>query len=153
KATYGLTLGQFHAELNPLGIIPQVTFNNITNPANITYDGRTPLRGADTLITFTDNITYTLGSHNFKAGFYAERARNYEGATAVLGRQIPFLHRPNNPLKSWLGFSNPPLGNLPAFPQTALPPRRRGRQSLAEWFIQDSWKATRRWSFEYGVRF
>src|SRR5215470_11915832 len=70
KATYGLTLGQFHSELNPLGIIPQVTFNNIVanSAANITYDGRTPLRGADTLITLTDNVTYLLGSHNLKAG-------------------------------------------------------------------------------------
>jgi len=153
KATYGLTLGQFHSELNPLGIIPQVTFNNITNPANITYDGRTPLRGADTLITFTDNITYTLGSHNFKAGFYGERARNYEGATAVFAGQFTFSNDANNPLNSGYAYANALLGNFSSYTEATFRPSGEGRQSLAEWFIQDSWKATRRLSFEYGVRF
>src|SRR5215510_11115864 len=153
KATYGLTLGQFHSELNPLGIIPQVTFNNITNPANITYDGRTPLRGADTLITFTDNITYTLGSHNFKAGFYGERVRNYEGATAVFAGQFTFSNDANNPLNSGYAYSNALLGNFTQYTEATFRPSGEGRQSLAEWFIQDSWKATRRLSFEYGVRF
>src|SRR5262249_36711815 len=83
RSTYGFTLGQCNPQINPLGIIPQVTaLGGITNPALITYDGRTPLRGADTLITFTDNLTYMRGDHTFKAGIYAERARNYEGATS-----------------------------------------------------------------------
>src|SRR5215475_4765123 len=153
KATYGLTLGQFHSELNPLGIIPQVTFNNITNPANITYDGRTPLRGADTLITFTDNITYMLGSHNFKAGFYGERARNYEGATAVFAGQFTFSNDTSTPLTSGYAYANAVLGNFTQDTEATFRPSGEGRQSLAEWFIQDSWKATRRLSFEYGVRF
>ncbi len=155
KATYGLTLGQFHPELNPLGVIPQVTFNNIigNSPANITYDGRTPLRGADTLLTFSDNITYTLGSHNLKAGFYAERARNYEGATAVFGGQFTFSNDANNPLNSGYTYSNAALGNFTQYTEATFRPSGEGRQSLAEWFIQDSWKATRRLSFEYGVRF
>src|SRR5215475_6328824 len=153
KATYGLTVGQLHPELNPLGIIPQVTFNNITNPANITYDGRTPLRGADTLITFTDNITYMLGSHNFKAGFYSERARNYEGATAVFAGQFTFSPDTNNPLNSGNAYANAVLGNFTSYTEATFRPSGEGRQSLAEWFIQDSWKATRRLSFEYGVRF
>jgi Carboxypeptidase regulatory-like domain/TonB-dependent Receptor Plug Domain len=155
KATYGLTLGQFHPELNPLGVIPQVTFGNIigNSPANITYDGRTPLRGADTLITFSDNITYLLGSHNLKAGFYAERARNYEGATAVFAGQFNFSNDPNNPLNSGYTYANAVLGNFTSYTEATFRPSGEGRQSMAEWFIQDSWKATRRLSFEYGVRF
>src|SRR5262245_28381341 len=155
KATYGLTLGQFHSELNPLGIIPQVTFGNIigNTPANITYDGRTPLRGADTLVTFSDNITYLLGSHNLKAGFYAERARNYEGATEVFAGQFTFSNDANNPLNSGFTYSNAVVGNFTSYTEATFRPSGEGRQSLAEWFIQDSWKATRRLSFEYGVRF
>ncbi|MGH9838741.1 MAG: hypothetical protein ACREEM_08155, partial [Blastocatellia bacterium] len=133
--------------------IPQVTFGNITSPANITYDGRTPLRGADTLITFTDNITYTLGSHNLKAGFYFERARNYEGATAVFGGQFTFSNDVNNPLNSGYAYANAVLGNFTSYTEATFRPSGEGRQSLADWFVQDSWKATRRLSFEYGVRF
>jgi hypothetical protein len=78
-ATYDYTLGQFDPQINPLGLIPTVSFNLIPNPAAISYDGRTPLRGADTLVSFSDNVSYTLGSHSFKAGVYAERGRNMEG--------------------------------------------------------------------------
>ncbi len=153
KKTYNYTLGQFSPQLNPLGIIPQVTFGNINSPANITYDGRTPLRGADTLITFTDNITYMLGSHNLKAGFYAERARNYEGATAVFGGQFTFSNDVNNPLNSGYAYANAVLGNFTSYTEATFRPSGEGRQSLVDWFVQDSWKATRRLSFEYGVRF
>ncbi|MBS1787747.1 MAG: carboxypeptidase regulatory-like domain-containing protein [Acidobacteria bacterium] len=153
KATYGYTLGQFHPELNPLGIIPQVSFGNITSPANITYDGRTPLRGADTIITFTDNLSYTLGSHNLKAGFYAERARNYEGATAVFGGQFTFSNDANNPLNSGYAYANAILGNFTQYTEATFRPSGEGRQSLVDWFVQDSWKATRRLNIEYGVRF
>ncbi|MBO0857798.1 MAG: carboxypeptidase regulatory-like domain-containing protein [Chloracidobacterium sp.] len=153
KATYGLTLGQFHPEINPLDLIPQVTFGSISSPANITYDGRTPLRGADTLISVTDNITYTLGSHNFKAGLYTERARNYEGATATFAGQFTFSNDVNNPLNSGFAYANAVLGNFTSYTESTSRPSGEGRQTLAEWFIQDSWKATRRLTFEYGVRF
>lgn len=153
RKTYNYTLGQFHPELNPLGIIPSVTFNNITNAANITYDERTPLRGADTLITATDNITYTLGSHGLKAGFYAERARNYEGATSTFAGNFTFSNDTNNPLNSGYAYSNAVLGNFTQYAEATFRPSGEGRQSLAEWFVQDSWKATRRLSLEMGVRF
>jgi len=153
RTTYGLTLGQFNPGLNPLGIIPSVTFGNITNPANITYDERTPLRGADTLISFTDNITYTLGSHNLKAGFYAERVRNYEGATSTFAGNFTFSNDPNNPFNSGYTYANAVLGNFTQYAEANFRPSGEGRQSLVDWFIQDSWKATRRLSFEYGVRF
>ncbi len=153
RATYGITLGQFNSGLNPLGIIPSVTFGNITNAANITYDERTPLRGADTLISFTDNITYTLGSHNLKAGFYAERVRNYEGATSTFAGNFTFSNDQNNPLNSGYTYANAVLGNFSQYAEANFRPSGEGRQSLIDWFIQDSWKATRRLSFEYGVRF
>lgn len=153
RSTYNYTLGQFNPQLNPLNIIPQVTFGNITSPANISYDGRTPLRGADTLISFSDNITYTLSSHNLKAGFYFERARNYEGATATFAGQFTFSNDVNNPLNSGYAYANAVLGNFTSYTESTFRPSGEGRQSLADWFVQDSWKATRRLSFEYGVRF
>lgn len=153
KATYGYTLGQFYPQLNPLGIIPSVSFGNITNPANITYDERTPLRGADTLITITDNITYTLSSHTLKAGFYAERARNYEGATSTFAGNFTFSNDVNNPLNSGYAYANAVLGNFTQYAEASFRPSGEGRQSLVDFFVQDSWKATRRLSLEYGVRF
>lgn len=153
RKTYNFTLGQFFPAINPLGIIPSVTFNNITNSANITYDGRTPLRGADTLITFNDTLSYIKGSHAIKVGFYAERARNYEGATSTFAGSFVFQNDQNNPLNSGYSYANAVLGNFQQYTESNSRPSGEGRQSIAEWFVQDSWKATRRLTIEGGVRF
>jgi hypothetical protein len=153
RKTYGYTLGQFFPGINPLGIIPSVTFNNITNAANITYDGRTPLRGADTLITFNDTISLIKGAHALKAGFYVERARNYEGATSTFAGNFVFQNDANNPLNSGYSYANAALGNFQQYTESSTRPSGEGRQSIAEWFVQDSWKATRHLTIEGGIRF
>ncbi|MEP7343005.1 MAG: carboxypeptidase regulatory-like domain-containing protein [Acidobacteriota bacterium] len=153
RATYGFTLGQFNPQLNPLGILPLVTFGGVTNPPQVAYDGRFPLRGADTLIAFNDTISLIRGSHTWKAGFYVERARNYEGATATFAGNLSFARDTNNPLDSNYAYSNAILGNFQSYTESTFRPSGEGRQTLADWFIQDSWKATRRLSLEMGVRF
>ncbi len=154
RDTYGITLGQFHPELNPLSIIPRVVgFSGILNAAEITYDGRTPLRGADTFISFTDTVSLIRGSHTLKAGIYVERVRNYEGATATFAGELSFGSNVNNPLDSGYAYANAILGNFSSYTESTSRPSGEGRQSLVEWFVQDSWKATRRFSLEYGVRF
>jgi hypothetical protein len=153
RKTYNFTLGQFFPAINPLGIIQSVTFNNITNSANITFDGRTPLRGADTLITFNDTLSYTTGAHTLKAGFYVERARNYEGATSTFAGSFVFQNDANNPLNAQYSYANAILGNFQQYTESNSRPSGEGRQSIAEWFVQDSWKATRRLTVEAGVRF
>ncbi|MFN0124851.1 MAG: carboxypeptidase regulatory-like domain-containing protein, partial [Blastocatellia bacterium] len=153
RKTYNFTLGQFFPAINPLGFIPIVNFGNITNSANITYDGRTPLRGADTLITFTQNFSYTLSSHVLKAGFYVERARNYEGATSTFAGNFTFSNDLNNPLNSGYAYSNAALGNFTQYFESNSRPSGEGRQSIADWFVQDSWKARRNLTIEAGVRF
>src|SRR5262249_56324430 len=64
-----------------------------------------------------------------------------------------FARDTNNPLDSNYAYSNAILGHFQVYTESTFRPSGEGRQSLADWFIQDSWKATRRLSFEYGVRF
>ncbi len=153
RATYGFTLGQFNPQLNPLGVLPLVTFGGVTNPPQIAYDGRFPLRGADTLIAFNDTLSYIRGAHTLKAGLYVERARNYEGATATFAGNFSFARDTNNPLDSNYAYSNTILGNFQSYTESTFRPSGEGRQTLADWFIQDSWKVTRGLSLEMGVRF
>jgi carboxypeptidase family protein/TonB-dependent receptor-like protein len=154
RSTYGLTLGQFNPNLNPLDIIPLVSFGSpILNPAAISYDGRTPLRGADTLITFTDTLSLIRGAHTFKFGVYAERARNYEGETSTFGGNFSFTVDTDNPLDARHPYANALLGNFTSYSESTARPRGEGRQTLIDWFVQDSWKVTRRFSLEYGMRF
>jgi hypothetical protein len=153
RKTYNFTLGQFNPGLNPLGIIPQASFGGVPNAAAITFDGRTPLRGADTLITFNDNLTYTKSSHILKTGIYFERVRNYEGATSTFAGNFAFARDVNNPLDSNYAYANALLGNFQTYQESTARPSGEGRQSLFDFFVQDSWKATRRLTVEMGARF
>ena len=153
KSTYGFTLGQFFPGINPLGFIPQASFGGVTGAAAISYDGRTPLRGADTFISFTDNLSYTRGRHIFKTGLYAERVRNYEGATATFAGNFAFARDVNNPFDSNYAYSNALLGNFQSYTESSARPSGEGRQSIVEFFVQDSWKVRRNFSIEGGVRF
>ncbi len=153
RASRGLTgLGQFFPSNNPLGIIPQASFGGVPNAAAITYDGRFPLRGADTVINFTDNVTYIRGSHTFKAGFFYERLRNYEGEQGTYGGNVAFGRDVNNPSDSNYAYSNAILGNFQSYVESDTRPSNEGRKTSIAWFIQDNWKATRRLSLDYGVR-
>ena len=153
RSTYGINMGQFFPSINPLNVIPTVSFGGVTNPAAISYDGRFPLRGADTMISFTDNITYTLSSHSLKAGIYTERVRNYEGATSTFAGSLSFTNDTNNPLNTTYAYANAILGNYTQYTESDSRPSGEGRQSIFDFFAQDSWKASRRLSVEFGVRF
>lgn len=153
KSTYGFGLGQFYPQLNPLNFIPQASYGGVTNAAAISYDGRTPLRGADTLISFNDTLSLIRGAHTWKAGIYGERARNYEGATATFAGNFSFARDTNNPQDANYAYANGVLGNFQSYTESSFRPSGEGRQSIVEWFLQDSWKVNRRLSLEFGVRF
>lgn len=153
RATYGITLGQFYPQFNPLGVISRTTFGGVTGAAEITFDGRFPLRGADTFITASNSLTLVRGSHTIKAGIYTERVRNYEGATGTFAGEIAFGRDINNPLDTGYAYSNAALGNFLSYTESTSRPSGEGRQSLVEWYVQDSWKATRRLKLELGMRF
>ena len=148
------TLGQFFPANNPLHIIPQISsFGGVLNPALITYDGRFPLRGADTIINFTDNLSYVRGGHNFKAGFFAERLRNYEGEQGTYGGSFDFSVDTNNPLNSGYAYANALLGNFRSYTESNTRPSNEGRKTSLAWFIQDNWRVSRRLTLDYGLRF
>jgi outer membrane receptor protein involved in Fe transport len=147
-------LGQFFPANNPLGVIPQISsFGGVPNAALITYDGRFPLRGADTVINFTDNITYIHNTHTFKAGFFAERLRNYEGEQGTYGGSFDFSNDTNNPLNSGYAYANALLGNFRSYTESNTRPSNEGRKTSLAWFIQDNWKFNSRLTLDYGLRF
>ncbi|HKX28789.1 MAG TPA: carboxypeptidase regulatory-like domain-containing protein, partial [Blastocatellia bacterium] len=154
RSTYGFTLGQFHQDLNPLGVLPRISaLGGISSPALISYDGRFPLRGADTLISFNDTLSIIRGKHTFKVGAYAERVRNFEGETATFAGEFDFSQDSNNPFDAGNAYANALLGNFKSYTESTTRPGGNGRQRAIEWFAQDSWKVTPRLSLEFGARF
>lgn len=147
------SLGQFYPGNNPFGIIPQASYGGVTNAAAISYDGRFPLRGADTAINFSDNLTYTFGGHTLKAGLSYERIRNYEGEQGTYGGSYAFARDVNNPFDSNYAYSNAVLGNFQSYQESASRPSNEGRKTTMGWFVQDTWKITKKLTMDYGMRF
>jgi len=150
----GLTsLGQFYPANNPLGVIPQASYGGVPGAAAITYDGRFPLRGADTAINFSNNVTHSLGAHTLKAGISFERIRNYEGEQGTYGGNFSFARDVNNPFDSNYAYSNAVLGQFASYSESASRPSNEGRKTTMGWFVQDTWKINRKLTVDVGMRF
>jgi hypothetical protein len=154
RASRGLSsLGQFFPGNNVLGIIPQASFGGVPNAAAVTYDGRFPLRGADTVFNFSDNLTFTMGSHTLKGGFFYERTRNYEGEQGNYGGNFNFGRDVNNPVDTNYAYSNALLGYFTNYTESQSRPSNEGRKTSTAFFLQDTWKVNRKLTFDYGARF
>jgi hypothetical protein len=154
RSNIGYTLGQFNAGINPLGIIPSASFTGaIANPAAITFEGRFPLTGADTFLTVNDVASLARGTHTFKAGFYFEHARNEEGKTGTFNGNFEFNVDTTNPFDTRHPYANALIGAYRSYTESSARPGGDGTASVLEWFAQDTWKPTRKLTFDYGARF
>lgn len=157
-STIGYNLGQFFPSSNPLGIMPQVGtgttgFGGVPNAALLTYDGRFPLTGKDTLYSVTNDITFVLGGgHTVKAGGYFEYAKNIEGQTAVFGGRYLFDRDTANPLDTNYAYSNAALGIFRQYEESSTRPYTLGRSNIAEAYVQDTWKIGKKLTLDVGLR-
>jgi hypothetical protein len=154
RSRVGFTLGQFTPGLNPLNLIPQASFGSTyPNAAAITFEGRFPLTGADTFLTFNDTISLARGNHTYKAGFYYENSRNEEGKTGTFDGSYDFTVDSSNPFDTRNPYANAMLGAFRTYTESSSRPGGNGTASVFEWFVQDTWKAARKLTVDYGLRF
>ncbi|HYP06276.1 MAG TPA: carboxypeptidase regulatory-like domain-containing protein, partial [Bryobacteraceae bacterium] len=157
RTKLGVNFPQFFPELNMHNVIPNVNFGSgISNAPNIAWEQRWIFFGTNTPYTISDNLTKIYGKHNFKGGFYYEKtSRNAVACcpgssfmgTANFGRDV------NNPLDTNYAYSNAILGTLTSYLESDRRLNMHGRYSNFEYFVQDSWRATRRLTLDLGVRF
>jgi len=150
----GFTVGQFNKQANPLNLLPASTFGGVTAAATIGYDGRFPLYTTHKIFTANDNITRTFPAHILKAGFYYDFIwRGASDNSIIPFGQFSFGRDTNNPLDTGYAYSNTVLGIFSGYTETTSRPFPEWRLSNTEWFAQDTWKVTRRFTLDYGVRF
>ncbi len=162
-----LNLPSIFPNANYLNLLPNINFGlpsgfsassaptGIPNLPSFGFDSRWPFDGTDNLLTFTDNITWIKGSHSLKAGFYFEHdARNVSvystyntAGTYYFGSDL------GSPVDTGDPFSNALTGNTYGYGQDNLKQMNRSRYKQTEFFIQDSWKAARHLTFDFGMRF
>jgi len=152
RSAIGFTAGQWYPSSNPDGIIPRFSFG-ISNSPDVSFDDRFLKNGTDFTFNIDDNVTWTRGSHTIKGGISGYRMREYEGERSIFSGTFSFAKDTNNPLDSNWAFANAALGNYDTYTESNARYGANERQSIVEWFIQDTWKVSHRLTLDYGIRF
>jgi len=156
RNTIGFTVGQFHPELNPRNVVPKVTFN-VPNSPNFTFDNRLVDQGEAWLTSSRTSLTWIKGSHSLKGGYYFELSQNSEGKGGVgagpWAGQFNFSTDVNNPLDTNYSYANALLGTFRDYTEIDAFSEVVGKRFIDEFYAQDTWKVSRRLTFDYGMRF
>jgi hypothetical protein len=154
RSSVGFTAGQWYPQANAQGIIPRFSFGSaIPNPPDVSFDDRFLTGGTDFTFSLNDNLTYVRGNHTYKAGIAAYRLREYEGERSNFDGTFNFQRDASNPFDTNYAFSNAALGVFDSYSESNARFGANERQSIVEWFLQDSWKVSKRLTLDYGMRF
>ncbi|HKX30296.1 MAG TPA: Plug domain-containing protein, partial [Blastocatellia bacterium] len=102
--------------------------------------------------TWTDNLTIAHGSHTFKTGGLFNTNRNGQQPAWTDAIDLNFGPASNNLQDTGVTFGNMLLGNYTSATQSNGKFFGNFKFYGVELYGQDSWKATRRFTLEYGVR-
>lgn len=153
RADLNLNIPQFYPQSNPYGVIPNATFGGIPNAPQLNIDARFPYFGRNNVWVYMDNYSQISGPHSLKFGVYVEHsAVNQQNGTPFNGT-FAFDRDPNNPLDSGYAFSNALLGSVSSYTEATGHSAGHTRNLRVEWFAQDNWKVSRRFTVDAGIRF
>jgi hypothetical protein len=153
RTKLGISIPQRNPALNPLNLIPDMTFSSIQNYANPTMNDGTPYFNQNTIFSFIDNVSKIYGTHTFKMGIYYEHTGKLQSASPPVRGNISFNTDSNNPGDANNSYANALLGNFDSYSEATGRPQGNYVFTNTEWFFQDDWKALRNLSLSFGVRF
>jgi hypothetical protein len=155
RSSVGFNVGQFHPELNPLGVLPEIRIDGTSRTGSVMfgYDSRLGDVASDWITSVEDTLTWLKGDHTFKSGFYFEYMRNHESRGGLWMGRFDFRRSSSNPLDSNNGLSNTLLGVFQNYTEVDNYRSTRNRHMQAEWYVQDTWRPRSRLTLDYGVRF
>ncbi len=162
-----LTLPRINQGSNILNLLPAVNFGfpsgfsaqssgqGVTAAPTFSLDSRWPFTGTDQLQTIQDKVTWVTGPHTFKAGIYMEKMARNVSVYSVYNAAGTYYFGSDraSPLDTGYPYSNAMLGSIFAYGDDNKKQVNHARYTQIEWFLQDTWKASRRLTFDYGVRF
>lgn len=153
RSKLGLTLPQYYPAANPFNLVPNANFGGVPNAGVLNIEQRFPFFGTNNIWNWSDNVSMIRGAHNMKFGLYLERTtRNAQRSSAFNGT-FNFNRDVNNPLDSNYAYSNALLGSVQSYTESNAHPHAHARYINFEWFAQDTWKISRRFTIDAGIRF
>lgn len=149
--------------LYPTDTMPDLGFNGLANTNFVgTYLGATPWKQANTTINVNDNLTKIWKQHTLKFGMFYQRNRKDQIAWGNINGQLSFDPSatsggtcPASAPSCQLGdpLASALLGDFTGLSQSTARPIGFFRYNQLEFYAQDTWKLTRRFTLDYGMRF
>jgi len=155
RATYGFTFPQlFPGGRYPDGI-PDISINSGGGMPGIsgTQGPDFSLLSPTVDIAPADDITWQKGSHTFKTGVLVARNRKDQNGRSRYTGQVAFSNSAANTNTTGTAFADALLGNFLSYTEASDDPIGHFRFTDVEAYVYDSWKATRRFSLEFGLRY
>jgi len=167
RTALNYTAPQLFPQNNKLNLVPVVTgWSSVAgNPANINWLNRWGEVGADHIKpSLSDNISYTRGNHSFKFGVYLEKLFNREAPGGTWSGQLDFgtgtgngftVSTPGNlgTGNTNFAYANAILGNFNTYTEQSSRPFTNLQLNQFQWYGQDQWKISRKFTLNYGMRF
>lgn len=160
KNALGITLPQFRPQLNPLGLIPALTFGGggLSSLPSIGFMGssgsRFPIHSQSSSYGLSDGLTKVWQRHISKAGIYVHIDRYVQLHSAGnFAGNYNFSVNAQNPLDTGNTFANALLGNFQQYSESTGAPDSDPFTHVLDWYAQDNWKVTRDLTLDYGLRF
>ncbi len=153
RTDLGINIPSRNPALNPLNIIPQMSFSSVQNYANPSLAGTNPYFNQNTIWSGLDNVSKIVGSHVFKAGIYIEHTKKVQSAGVANQGTLSFNTDTNNPNDANSSYANALLGNYDSYSEPLALPTSHYYFTNTEWFVQDDWKVKSNLSISWGVRF
>ncbi len=148
RETWGITFPELYAGNNG-NRIPAVSFSNITG---ISGSGQPSYARTPTYIV-RDSLTKIHGAHNLKFGFYWEQMSMNELQGNNDNGSFSFGNSSSNPRNTGVPWANGLLGNFDSYSETGAPAQTIYKAYAREVFAQDSWRVSKRFTLEYGLRY
>ncbi len=149
-------LPQFFPQANPQDLIPNMSFggtNALPNTRGIGISNRYPFNARNIIWDYSFNLTKVSGAHNLKSGIFIERTSRPAPRASVFNGTYDFNGNVNNPFDTNFGFANALLGSINSYTESTAKPYAEGRFNQIEFFVQDNWRLTRRFTLDLGMRF
>jgi hypothetical protein len=103
--------------------------------------------------SISDTVTKVIKNHTLKAGFFYEWIRNAQPANNNTNGYMQFVPSANATFTYGNAYADMLTGNMSSYNEANFNRINNIHYTTAEFFIQDSWKVTRRLTVDLGMRF